>query len=99
MSTVLETVTFRLAPQASQQHFISASQPTMDWVRQQPGFVYRTLSCDDQGVWSDHVLWQTLDQAQAASDAFMGVFANSEFMALIDPGSVQMQHLTVRAQA
>lgn len=97
MSTVLESVTFRLAPGSSSSAFSQASEATFAWVRQQPGFLYRVLSCDDAGQWSDHVHWNSMAQAKSASDSFMQNFCESPFMAMIDPATVQMQHTTVHA--
>ncbi len=95
MSAVLESVTFRLAPTVSVAAFTQASEATFAWVRQQPGFVQRILSSDATGLWSDQVLWQSMAQAQAASEAFMQTFGDSPFMALMNPDTVQMQHTTV----
>lgn len=97
MSAVLESVTFRLAPEATVSAFTQASEVTFAWVRQQPGFVHRVLSCDETGQWSDQVLWVSMVQAQAASEAFMHNFGESAFMALMDPTTVQMQHTSVHA--
>lgn len=95
MSTVLESVTFRLAPGASSSAFSQASEATFAWVRQQPGFVHRVLSCSDDGQWSDHVHWSSMAEAMSASDRFMQSFCESPFMTMIDPATVQMQHTVV----
>ncbi|MDZ7937846.1 MAG: hypothetical protein U5M53_06025 [Rhodoferax sp.] len=99
MSAVLESVSFRLTPGANASAFVEASAVTFSWVRQQPGFVHRVLSCHDSGEWSDQVLWQSKEQAQSASHTFMQTFGDSAFMALMDPETVHMQHTPVLAHA
>lgn len=96
---VMELVTFKTIANCTPEAFAAASESVSAWVRTQPGFQSRTLSCDDEGTWFDVVLWDSAEAAQAASTNMMAELGQCEFMALIDPGTIQMQHPKVMGRA
>jgi hypothetical protein len=64
-------------------------------LRQQPGFISRELVHDAEGDrWVDVIWWETLEQAQAASERSMTSESCSPMFALIDLESALMLHGT-----
>lgn len=98
MTTIIEHVTYKLAPQAS----LEQLQQTHDGVNQfclsQPGFLYRSLSQDKDQVWHDIVYWQDMQTAQAAGEAFMQTAECVALAELCDKQSLNMQHMAVETQ-
>ncbi|MEO0863492.1 MAG: hypothetical protein AAFY39_02685 [Pseudomonadota bacterium] len=98
MTTTAEIVTFRLNSGATHIQFLDAMQQMQPLVDRHGGMLGRTLSCDNEGVWTDHVLWESLDAAQALAAAFMTAPETEAARALIDPNTVQMRHAAVHLQ-
>ena len=96
MPATLEKVTFRTNPGVSEAEFLNAAEATSAWVRAQPGFGYRTLIQDADGLWIDLVFWASEADAQAASKAIMSAPQAASFMALIDAETVTMAHFEQR---
>ncbi|MHA6300223.1 hypothetical protein [Devosia sp. CAU 1758] len=93
-----ELVTFRLSG-ADRDAFLAANAQVNDWARQQAGFVSRTLSEGDDGVWTDMIVWSSAEDAKAAAarmEQEMGRFAA---MAMIEPTSVVMRHSAIALTA
>ena len=90
-----EMVTFRLTDDTTKTAFLKASRKTVDVVEAFDGFISRSLSVDDSGLWTDYVLWVDHDKAiQAAAR----IAIDPRFAALgrmIEPSSVSMRHATV----
>ncbi|WP_221793403.1 hypothetical protein [Oceanobacter mangrovi] len=93
---VLEQVRFRLAEGIDSLDFLAANEPVQAWLRQQPGFLYRTLCQNpDSGEWIDLAYWADAETATATNSQFMQQDANREWVSMIDHGSMQMQHSEV----
>lgn len=90
--TVIETVTFKLADAVSADRFLEYAQPTNEFLKSAPGFVRRSLSVGDDGVWTDHIQWASREQAMAAAEQLMKFEAAAPFMAAIVEDSVVMRH-------
>ncbi|BFM09933.1 hypothetical protein R50072_00860 [Simiduia litorea] len=95
MSNVIEIVQFQTKKGVQSTDFIRAAEPIGSWVMAQPGFLYRSLSQDEQGVWRDVVYWNSMDDAKKASEAFMREHGQSDFMTMIETSSVEMNHSCV----
>lgn len=95
MQPTLEQVRFRTQEDVTEDALLQAAETTSSWLKQQPGFSYRTLVCDTDGTWTDLIYWSSLENAKAASEAFMGSVETKPFMALIDPETVKMQHFSM----
>jgi len=91
-SPVMEIVTFRLVAETSDTTFLAAAQGTATSLKEQPGFLGRSLTRSDDGLWTDHVLWSSMAAATAAAKAMMAEPAFAPFMALIDGPTVTMRH-------
>lgn len=89
---VAEIVTFRLAAGISDDAFLVAARATEALVEALPGFVSRRLSRGEDGTWTDHVEWASMDQAMAAAEALTADPAALPFLKAIDPGTIAMRH-------
>jgi hypothetical protein len=95
---VLELVRFRLEEGYDEGVFLAAAKGTEGLLAAQAGFVSRRLVSDGKGGWLDMVEWSSLDAAQRGAEQVMADATFAPFMAMIDPASVQMEHLPIRWQ-
>ena len=92
---VLELVVYKLHKEVSRGQFLGTNDAVSSWIRQQPGFISRELVYDAEGDrWVDVIWWETLEQAQAASERSMTSQSCSPMFALIDLESALMLHGT-----
>ncbi len=96
--TIAEIVTFHLKADATPDAFLDAMALMQPFVDRNGGILGRTLSCDADGLWTDHVLWADEAKAKALADAFMTAPETEAARALIDETSVQMRHAPVLLQ-
>ncbi|MDE4133584.1 hypothetical protein PXK00_10695 [Phaeobacter sp. QD34_3] len=89
---VAEIVTFTLAQGVTPDAFVALSQDSEAFVRAQPGFMVRRLSCGADGRWSDQVVWRDMTSAKAAAEAFPKQPFAAALMQAIEPGSIDMRH-------
>ena len=89
---VAEIVAFRLLPGASKDAFIAEAHTVENALSVSDQMLARTLSCTDQGDWTDHVVWASAAAAQTAAAEVMSSKTCATFMSMIDPDSVQMRH-------
>ena len=90
--SVVEVVTFKLAQNVSSDEFLESAKAVNSLLDQTEGFVRRHLSVADDGVWTDHIEWQSLEQAKSASESLLKFEAAGPFLAAIDGDSVAMGH-------
>ncbi|WP_430448716.1 hypothetical protein [Rhodophyticola sp.] len=99
-ASVVEVVEFRLAEGANQKDFMaSVAALEASFLCNAPGYVSRTLTQSEDGVWLDMVYWTSLDEALAAADAIMTDDSAMSFMQAIDPESIDMAHWPIVSQA
>ncbi|MDX8350829.1 hypothetical protein [Cognatiyoonia sp. IB215182] len=91
----IETVTFKLNDSMSGDEFAKAAEAITDFAQKQDGFVARHLSCSDDGLWVEHVEWETLEAAQAAASKIGSEPALETCMKAIDGRSVVLHHTTL----
>ena len=92
---VLELVVYQLHRGVSREQFLGTNHAVSSWISQQPGFLSRELVYDAEGDrWVDVIWWETLEQAQAASELSMTSQSCSPMFALIDLESALMLHGT-----
>jgi antibiotic biosynthesis monooxygenase (ABM) superfamily enzyme len=92
---VLELVVYKLHEGVAPERFLGTNDAVSSWIRQQPGFISRELVHDAEGDrWVDVIWWQTLEQAQAASELSLRSESCSPMFALIDMESALMLHGT-----
>ncbi|VAW25190.1 hypothetical protein MNBD_ALPHA11-908 [hydrothermal vent metagenome] len=56
------------------------------------GLISRRLSCDSEGNWLEHVEWESLAHAEAASVEFMKAEEVKPLVKMIDTSHVKMSH-------
>ena len=95
---VAEIVTFRLADGTGEAAFLEAARATGPLLAASPGFVLRHLSRSEDGLWTDHILWASLADAQAAAQAVMADPRALPFLQAIDDASMSMRHATLHWQ-
>ena len=98
MTKTAEIVTFRLVQGATPEAFRAAMDKMQPFVDRHGGVINRTLSCDEAGLWTDHVLWDSLEAAQALAAQFMEAPETEDARALIDGETVVMRHAAVHMQ-
>lgn len=91
----IETVTFKLNDGVTREAFAESAQAITDFAQKQDGFVSRRLSCSDDGLWIEHVEWETLEAAQAASAKIGQEPTLEACMKAIDGPSVVLHHTTL----
>ncbi|MFL4470868.1 hypothetical protein ACERZ8_13605 [Tateyamaria armeniaca] len=95
MTTTAEIVTFRLKAGSDPQAFAKAAQDMMPFLQGTGDMIARTLSCDEGGLWTDHITWTSRAAADAAAKEMFKRPEAAPFMALIDPEGMDMRHATV----
>eukprot|EP00918_Siedleckia_nematoides_P082460 GHVU01180688.1.p2 GENE.GHVU01180688.1~~GHVU01180688.1.p2 ORF type:complete len:102 (+),score=11.40 GHVU01180688.1:165-470(+) len=91
----IETVTFKLLDGISREAFAKDAEAITDFAREQAGFVSRRLSCSDDGLWIEHVEWETLDAAKAAAAQIGKEPPLAKCMKASDGPSVVAHHTTL----
>ena len=99
MTTVVEMVTYRLKAGVDKQQLEATNAGVNDFVKQQSGFLYRSLSQDEADQWFDIVYWQDMDSAKRAGEQFMNTDVGKTLCELIDMDSCFMRHMSVNAEA
>lgn len=90
--SAVEIVTFNVTPDATSDVVIQAAEELNDWLRDQPGFLNRTLAHVEGSKWVDIVHWASMDHATTAAQLIMQDMGSCQFMTLVVPDSVAMQH-------
>ncbi len=99
VTTAMEIVTFKLKSDTDPQQWLDAQAAVNEFVKAQPGFYYRSLSCDDTDTWFDILYWQDMAKAKAAGDAFMESAAGQAICPLIEMESCTLRHMTAITEA
>lgn len=95
---VAEIVTFRLVAGTNPADFIAAAGKMGPFLRETGALVHRTLSTDDTGLWTDHILWTSPEAAKAASTQMFERPEAKPFIAMIAPGDMVMRYAPVQLQ-
>lgn len=97
MTECIEYVEFKLAEGQSEATLLQGAEESNEWLKEQPGFAYRSLAFDDKKqAWVDVVYWKTTADAQKAGDLFMAEPRCQTLMSVIDSDSVSMNHYSIR---
>ncbi len=95
---VAEIVTYRLNDGVSQSDHLAAAQTTIAFLKDTGAVVTRTLSVDDTGLWTDHIIWTSLEAAKATEAQAMQRPEFGAFFAGMDDSSVNLRHTTILMQ-
>jgi hypothetical protein len=93
-----EIVTFRLKDGVSDDVFVQAARAIGPWLRDSKAMISRSLTRDDDGLWTDYIIWVSM---KAAKEAAAEVMQQPEFAPMgemIGPDSVNMRHAHVLMQ-
>jgi hypothetical protein len=96
--TVAEFVTFRLKAGISDQSFLAAADQTRAFLNDIGAVLRRSLSKDDSELWTDHILWTSMDIAKSTAEVAMQHPDFAPMMSMIDPKSVELRHAPVLMQ-
>ncbi|MEM8599068.1 MAG: hypothetical protein AAGF99_04030 [Bacteroidota bacterium] len=90
---VIEVATFLLKPGVTPAAFHPYDQAVeAQHVSQQPGFLARTSAATGEGEWLVVVHWRSVEDAEASMASFAEAPAAAEFMAHLQPETMQMKH-------
>jgi len=92
---VAETVTFQLLPGTDEAQFLAAAKDTMAVMNRVGGALSRTLSKDEDGQWTDYIIWSDMQTATEAPAQIMADPTFAVFMGMIQDSSVDLQYSTV----
>ncbi len=95
---VAEIVTFRLIDGADPVAFVKAANALGPFLRSNDDFVSRTLSVDETGVWTDHILWSSQAGATRASQLMFDQPEAKPFLAFMKEDGVNLRYAAVRMQ-
>lgn len=98
-TTVVEMVTYNLKSGVNKADFASTHDKVNEWLKKQEGFLYRSVSEDENGLLHDLAYWQDMPTAKAAGDAFMKSDEGQSLCGLIDMDSCHMRHMEVQTEA
>jgi hypothetical protein len=93
---VAEIVTFRLAEGADPAAFAKAADGMTPYLQGTGAVLSRTLSVDEDGIWTDHITWTSLQAATSAAEKMMQAPQAMPFMQMIAADTVQMRHAPIR---
>ncbi|MDE1461114.1 antibiotic biosynthesis monooxygenase family protein [Spartinivicinus poritis] len=98
MSEFIELFRFKLKADATQAELETANQALQQFILQQPGFLYRSLSFNNTAEeWLGINYWESEAAAQAAANQFMESKLTQAYMTLIDNTSINKELSTVVA--
>lgn len=93
---VAEIVTFHLTKEADPVAFAKAANEMTPFLRGTGAVLSRTLSVDENGLWTDHITWSSMQAATSAAEAMMQQPEAAPFVLMISPETVQMRHAPIR---
>ncbi|MBD1558779.1 hypothetical protein HC752_17750 [Vibrio sp. S9_S30] len=98
MEQVLETVNYKVLDGVTESQLLAASDQMTGFLQRSEGFLYRSLSYNPQrNTWTDTVYWKSMDNAKAASEAFMSAPETQDYASKIEMDSVEMQHQIIKS--
>jgi len=98
-TTVIELVTYKLKKNIDKSALLDTHPKVNAFLKEQAGFLYRSLSEDQSGLLHDIVYWQDMASAKQAATAFEQSPACASLMSITDMESVTMQHMTAMTEA
>ena len=95
MTTIVETVSYKLAGGVSRDAFLAANSAMTDWLSRQKGFQYRSLSQKEDGSWIDIAYWEDKASCEAAEVSFKKEMPSTDFYMMVDPATLEMDRSEV----
>ena len=95
IANAIEFVSFNLKEGASVPDFILASDKmNTEFLMARKGYISRQLIISGE-LWADYVLWETMEDALDAAEAFGEHDADRAYMSFLDMESIDMHHFYV----
>ena len=92
--SVVEVAQFKLVTGVNDGEFLGeAERVQKNFLEKQPGYIDRELLKGDDGQWADILHWNSIEEAQKASEMLLKEPAAQGFIRKIDPTSISMLHL------
>ncbi|MDW3222253.1 MAG: hypothetical protein R8G34_05095 [Paracoccaceae bacterium] len=95
---IAEIVTYRLKDGVTTQDVVKAAQATEPFLGSTGAVVSRSLSRDENGVWTDYILWTSLEAAKATEAQAMQRPEFMFFFAMMAEKTVELRYATVLMQ-
>jgi hypothetical protein len=95
MTEVLEITTLRPAPGLTAADFVAANADINEYLKRQPGFLWRRIVERDDGMVVDIVAYDSLANAERGAAGITGEMGGSPVHATIDHGTVDWQLTSV----
>ena len=93
--TVAEIVTFRLKDGCDPQAFAKAAEGMTPFLRSTGAMISRTLSADDDGLWTEFITWTSKEDALAAAKAMFARPEAGPVMEMIDQSDLSLRHAEI----
>ena len=96
MTAVAEIVTFRLASAVSPEEFRAKAAGIDPHLVETGAMIRRCLSCDADGLWTDHIEWISMEAAEAAAKEVLALPPAAPMLSAINPETVTMRHAPIQ---
>ncbi|MGB1238341.1 MAG: hypothetical protein ACPG4U_09025 [Pseudomonadales bacterium] len=93
MQSTIEVVTFNLKPGITAEQLAATNDAMQTFLLAQDGFLYRSTSCDDEGLWFDIIYWRDRAAAKAGGEAFMASDIGAQVMGMVEEASCKLRHM------
>jgi hypothetical protein len=93
MTTTIELVSYKLKSGITTAQLQNTHDSLNSFCSQQEGFIYRSISKDQDNTWFDIVYWQNMECAQKAGEKFMQDEICHTLSELIDENTLVMRHM------
>ncbi len=97
--STIEVVTFKLNKTATTDQLAATNEAMSAFLLEQSGFIYRSLSVDENNLWHDIIYWKTPEDMTKAGEQFMQSEVGKSIMALVDDSSATMRKMTAFSEA
>lgn len=94
-ATVVERVSFQLNEGYSVEQGKEAMTGLNDYLIKQKGFVSRTTTVSEDGIFLDLVYWEDLESAKNAAEKIMKEPKNAQSFEVINQGTMQFGHFEI----
>lgn len=95
---VAEIVTYTVKEGIKTEELLQAARKTEAFLRDTGAVLSRQLSRDESGLWTDYILWTSLEAAKATEAQAMERPEFATFFAMMAEGSAQLRHAPVLMQ-
>jgi len=96
--TTAEFVTYRLKEGISNKAFVQAASAINSYLRESGNVMSRSLSCGDDGLWTDHIVWKSMKTAEETAAMVMQKPEFGQMSELIDPDSMNLRYASILMQ-